>query len=441
MIARALVKENHNVGVIDTDSDALLKLDDTDVLQFLGSGVSMTTLAEAEVKNADILIATTKSDEINMICCFLAKGLGVRYTVARVRDPEYLSSTAFLTREMKIDFVANPERATAREISRMLRLPFAVSIETFAKGLVEMVEMRVDGDEPFIGIPLNQLYSIKKQMPHVLFCGVKRGNDAFIPKGNSMIHEGDSLFVTADYATMTAFFRYIGKNTKAPKDAMIIGGSRIAFYLADILSESGMKTKIIEQDEDKARRIAESLKDSVVLQGDGTDQELLLSEGLKTCESFIALTDRDEENLMAGLYAAKEGCGKVIVKSNRTNYTEMLTAMGMNGIISPSQIARNIILRAVRARVAGGGSIERMYSIMEGQAEALEFIAKGNADYLGIPLSKLTIDKDSLIAVIVRNNKASVPFGADTIEEGDHVVVITKQKGISSLSDVVRYDS
>jgi len=440
MLAHTLVDEKHNVSVIDTDSDALERFDDTDVLEFLGSGVSMDTLNEADIKNADVVISATKSDEINMISCFMAKRLGARYTIARIRDPEYLSSMSFVSKEMKIDYVANPERATAREISRMLRLPFAASIETFARGLVEMVEMRVEGDEPFCGIPLNQLYTVKKQMPRVLFCGVKRGNEAFIPKGNFIIHEGDSLFVTADYATMTSFFRYLGLNTNFAHDAMIIGGSRVAFYLADILNESGVKCKLIELNEEKAIKLEEKLKGTTVIQGDGTDQELLLSEGLKYYDAFIALTDRDEENLMAGLYAAKEGSGRVIVKNNRTNYSELLTEMGMDGIISPTQIARNIILRAVRARAAGGGSIERMYSIMGGQGEALEFITTADANYLGIPLCKLDVDKDSLIAVIVRGNKAYVPFGADTLEDGDRVIVITKRKGIVSLGDVVRFD-
>ena len=247
MLARNLVSETHDVTVIDIDNGPLEKLEDLDVLPIKGNAVSINTLEEADVKHTDILISTMRSDESNMLCCIFAKQVGAKYTIARIREPEYLKSMSFVTSELAINYVANPERATAREISRMLRLPFATSgIETFAKGLVEMVEIRVNGDEPFVGKPISDVFKTRQSNNKVLFCGIKRGNESIIPKGDTIIRAGDNLFVTADYASLTSYLRLIGKNGKAAKDAIIIGGSRTAYYLADALNQSGVKTKIIE---------------------------------------------------------------------------------------------------------------------------------------------------------------------------------------------------
>ncbi len=438
MLARTLADETHDVTVIDQDNAPLEKLEDIDVLPVKGNAVSINTLEEADVKHADIFICTMRSDESNMLSCIFAKQIGAKYTIARIREPEYLKSMSFVTQELAVNYVANPERATAREISRMLRLPFATSgVETFAKGLVEMVELRVAGDEPFVGKPISDVFKSRQANNRVLFCGLKRGDKSIIPKGDTVIQEGDSVFVAADYASLTSYLRYIGKNTKAAKDAIIVGGSRTAYYLANILNESGVKTKLIEMNQERALYLDEMLEDTTVICADGTDQELLLSEGLINADSFIALTDRDEENLMAGLYATRVSKGRVIVKNSRTSYSSLLKEMGLDSIISPTQIACNIILRAVRTRLAGEkAGVERIYRVMDGQAEAIEFVAQEGASYLSTPLSELTVDSDSLVAVIVRGTKVVVPFGSDTIEKGDHVVVMTKRTGLASLEDM-----
>ena len=439
LITENLVQEGNNVSVIDKDEQALDKLSDNlDVLTVKGSCVSVSTLEEADIRHTDILIATTISDETNMLCCLIGKKMGAKYTCARIRDPEYLGSLNFITGELGLDNIVNPDRATAREISRMLRLPFASGIETFSRGLVEMVEIRVGKSEIYSDIPLNQLYTRYKDMPHVLFCAVERDGKALIPKRDFVIREGDSVFVCADPATVTAFFRYAGKNTRSAKDALIVGGSRIAYYLAGLLSESHVKTKIIELDSEKAHRLDEELNDTIVIEGDGTDRQFLLSEGLKTCDAFITLTGRDEENIMAGLYARTVNNGQVIVKNNRANYTQLLSEMGFDGVISPTRIACNIILRAVRARAnSGSSSVERMYKIMNDRAEAIEFIAANGASYLGRPLSELKIDDDAIVAVIVHDNKVHVPFGKDVIQSGDRVLIVTKDKGVKDLADVL----
>lgn len=437
-LANRLVAEGHDVTVIDR-SEAVLEhcLDTLDVMTVKGSGVSFDALTEADVKHADIVIASTMSDETNMLTCLTAKRLGAKYAIARIRDPEYLGSLSSLSKELSIDYVVNPERATAREISRILRLPFAVSIETFARGLVEMVEFRADGTEPFCGVTLDH-YARTTKLPRVLFCAVERGHQPYIPKGDFTIQAGDAVFVAAEPATITEFFKGLGKNTRGAHNAMIVGGSRIAYYLAELLHDTGVKTTIVEHHSEKARWLSEALPAANIIHGDGTDQQLLLSEGLRTTDAFIALTDRDEENLMTGLYATQYANCKVIVKSTRVNYTEMLKNMGMDGIISPLQVACNIILRTVRALANGyGTAVERMYRIMSDKAEALEFIARAGAPYIGIPLRSLNIRSSALVAVIVRGSHVLVPFGDDTIEADDRVVIITCETGIVDLNDVM----
>ncbi|MBQ3079661.1 MAG: Trk system potassium transporter TrkA [Clostridia bacterium] len=439
LLAERLIAEKHDVTLIDRDEAVLEHAMDTlDALTIKGNGVSVATLQEADIKHTDIVIATTVSDETNMLCCLTSKLQGAKYTIARIRDPEYLTSLHFITKELFINYVVNPERATAREISRMLRLPFAASIETFARGRVEMVEIRATGREPFVEIPLKDLYKKHSSLPRVLFCAIERSGRAIIPKGDFIIHSGDKVFIASDTPTISAFFKAMGKDTRGVHDAMIVGGSRIAYYLAQLLQDSGVKTTIIENKPHKARWLSEELKDATIIQGDGTDQQLLLSEGLSDAQSFITLTDRDEENLMAGMYASRHTKGKVIVKSNRTSYSELLKDMGLESIISPTQIACNIVLRTVRARAnADGTTVERMYSLIGGNAEALEFIPRAGASYLGIPLKNLKIHENVLVAVIVRSGHVLVPFGDDTIEADDHVVIITKEMGIVDLGDVI----
>ena len=438
LLAEKLIEEKHNVTIIDRDEAVLDKCNETlDALTVKGSGVSQQTLAEADVDHADIVIATTLSDETNMLCSLTAKKLGAKYTVARIRDPEYLKSLPFLTKELFINYVINPERATAREISRMLRLPFAAGIETFARGLVELVEFRVTGREPFANSPLKDLYRRNPNLPRVLFCIVERDMLPIIPKGDFVIHSGDRVFVAADTTTITSFFKSIGKDTRGVKDAIIVGGSRIAYYLSQSLCASGVETKIIERKIEKARFLSEELEEATIIQGDGTDYELLMSEGLDTVDAFISLTDRDEENLLTGLYAHQNTNAKVIVKNTRLEYPDLLRSMGLESIINPRQIACNIILRTVRARMnTAGTAVERMYKLSGGKVEALEFVVKPNSPYIGIPLKNLEIKNHSLVAVIARKGHARVPFGDDVMQADDHVVIITKETGITDLEKV-----
>ena len=277
-LAQSLVNEGHDVTVIDR-SDAVLQksMDSIDAMFIKGSGVSMETLTEADVQHTDILIAATAGDEINMLACLTGKRLGAQYTIARIRDPEYLSSLPFLQKELAIDYVVNPERATAREISRMLRFPFAGSIETFARGRVEMVDFRAAEGDPVVGVPLKEMYKKNRQLPQVLFCAVERNGEIIIPKGDFEIQGGDRVHVVADVATITRFFDALGKGMDTIRSVIIMGGSRIAYYLASMLLSMKVKVTIIEINGAKARMLSEMLPGADIIEGDGTDQDLLES--------------------------------------------------------------------------------------------------------------------------------------------------------------------
>ena len=439
-LAQHLVDEGHNVTMIERSESVLQKnMDTVDAMFIKGSGVSADTLREADASHADIVIAATMGDEINMLACLTAKRMGAQYAIARIRDPEYLTSLSFLQKELSIDYAINPERATAREISRMLRFPFAGSIETFARGRVEMVDFRAMEGDPVVGIPMKEMYKKNRQLPQVLFCAVERGGKIIIPKGDFVIAPGDRVHVVSDPGTVTRFFDFLGRGMASIRSVMIMGGSRIAYYLADMLLNMKIKTSIIEIKAEKARRLSEMLAGATIIEGDGTDQELLESEGIADVQAFVPLADRDEENLMAGFYAAKRGVKKVIVKSSRDTYTAIMQDMGLDSIISTKSVATNDILRVVRSRSSRNDSaVQRMYRLMDGKAEALEFIAQAGDSFIHVPLKDLHVIPDALVAVIVREGQVKVPFGSDTIEVGDYVVVVSRQPGLSALRQVFR---
>lgn len=439
-LAQSLINEGHDVTVIDRSDTVIQRnMDAMDAMFIHGSGVSAATLKEADVQRADVVIAATMGDEINMLSCLTAKRLGAQYTIARIRDPEYLSTLPFIQKELSIDYVINPERATAREISRMLRFPSSGTVETFARGRVEMADFRAAEGDPVVGVPLRDMYKKNKHLPQVLFCAVERGDDIIIPKGDFTIQAGDRVHVISDVKTITQFFEALNKGSTVIRSVMIMGGGRIGYYLAQTLLGMKIKVSLIEINEERARVLSESLPGATIIHGDGTDQELLESEGLSDVHAFVPLSGRDEENLMAGFYAVQRGVKKVIVKSNRDNYSAIMHNMGLDSIISTKTIACNNILRTVRTRASRStATVERMYRLMDGKAEALEFIADPGAPYIHVPLKNLNVHQDALIGVIVREGQVLVPFGNDTIEAGDHVVVISRRTGVSDLGQIVK---
>lgn len=439
-IAEHLAREGHDVVIVDRSEEVLKHSEDTlDVLCVRGNGANASTLVEAGADKTDIIIAATAGDETNMLCCLMAKRLGAKYAIARIRDPEYNQSLTMLQRELGIDMAVNPERATALEISRLLRFPFASNIESFAKGRVEMVEFRAQETDAVVGVPLHQIAHKLRGIPQVLYAAVERGGEVIIPNGNFVIEPGDRVYVTADMVSITSFFQFLGKKSLRIKNVMLLGGGRISYYLAKMIVPMGVHVSMTEINEQKALHLSEALPEVNVIYGDGTDQDLLEQEGLKQMDAFVALCDRDEENLMTGLFAVRQGVPKVVVKNNRVAYSDIISAMGLDSIVSPKAITCQNILRYVRAREnATGTKVERLYKLVGGKAEAIEFIARAGDPYIGIPLKNLTMRPGTLVGVIVRKGHVVVPFGNDHIEGGDSVVIIACESGITDLNEVIR---
>lgn len=437
-LAAYLAQENHDVTIVDQDATALEKASETlDVMCVRGNGANVRTLLEAGTDEADVLIAVTTNDEMNMVCCLAAKQLGAKYTVARIRDPEYTESLTVLKDKLNIDLVTNPERATAMEISRLLRFPFAINVETFAHGRVEMVEFRVDEFDPIANMSLITLH---QKYPGVLCSAVLRGHEAIIPDGHHVIRAGDRMHVLGDVLSITNFFKKLGKDTKRVKSAMLLGGGHISYYFAKITAGMGMKLSLIEILPEKCRRLSEQLGDEVnIICGDAAEEELLEQENLTQFGALVCLLDRDEENMMTGLYAVRRGVGKVVVKVDRPNYVDVLSDMGLDSVVSPKLTTANAILRTVRAlaRSQSSAVVEKLYRIVEDKVEALEFTAKEGAPYLNIPLSQLRIRKGVLVAVLVRSRKIIIPFGDDHIEAGDTVILIAQARSIGALEDAL----
>ncbi len=436
-LAEYLSKEPHDVTMVDRNLQALNRAQDTlDVMCVRGNGANVATLIEAGVKDADILIAVTTSDETNMVCCLMGKKLGAKYAISRIRDPEYTDSLQMLQEELDIDLVINPERAAAREISRLLRYPFAANLETFAHGKVEMVEFTVSAGDELHGAPLRTL---GKRFSKVLFAAVERDGEPIIPDGEFSLRVGDKVHVVGEVAGITQFFRRIGRNTQRVRSAMLIGGGHISFYLAEIMQDLGVELKIIELSQLKAELLSERLEHVDVVQGDGTEQELLESEHIRSTDALVCLTDRDEENLITGLYGVKVGVPKVVVKVNRLNYLDLIGNLGVESVISPKITTATAILRQVRAlAISQGVAAEKIYRVANGEVEAQEFVAAPGAKYLGKPLSMLRIRKGVLVGVIVRNRKVIVPFGGDHVEAGDRVVLIAKTGQVLGLEDALQ---
>ena len=438
-LAEHLTQEEHDVTVIDKSDEVIEHCSGSlDVICLKGNGANAKVLLEAGVDKANIVIASTESDESNMLACLIAKRLGARYTICRIRDPEFNESQTFLQNELGIDVAINPERATALEISRLLRYPFAGSIESFARGLVEMVEFRALEKDRIIGIPMKDLHQKVPGLPRILYAMVERNGSVIIPDGNFAILPNDKVFVSGDMVTITEFFRFLGRNNQKVRSVMVLGGGRISYYLSRIVVPMGIHVTLFELNPEKARRLSELLPKVDVVLGDGTDQELLQEQGVSQADAFIALSNRDEENLLTALYASRSGVPKTIAKNSRMTYMEILNDLGLDSVISPPYITTSTILRYVRARENGSGThVERLYRLIDGNAEALEFIARKGDPYIGIPLKDLTSRKGSLVSVIVHQGKIIIPFGNDRIDEGDHVVVISSNPGISDLNEVL----
>ena len=437
LLATQLCKEDHDIVVVDQRESALQHTVNTlDVIAVLGNGASYDVQMEAGVDSADLLIAVTNSDELNILCCLVAKKLGAVHTIARVRNPEYTKQLVLMREEMGLSLSVNPELAAAHEVFRTLRFPEASKVETFAKGRVELVEFRIQPGSPLVDQPLSSLY--RQHRVKVLICAIQRGERVLIPDGNEVLRAGDRVHLTASHKELAAFFKSVGVIKRPVKDVMIIGGSRIAYYLARMAIECGMRIKIVERKHERCVELCQALPKARIIEGDGSDQELLLEEGLRDMDAFVALTGMDEENLILSMYAGMEHVGKVIAKVDRQSYLHALSG-NIETVISPKAVTANQILRYVRAmqNSVGSNNVETLYRLVEHQVEALEFRVRQHAHYLGVPLKNLKLKEGLLVACILRKGRPYVASGEDTIELGDSVIVVTTNTKLKDLTDIL----
>ncbi len=439
VICTQLATAGHNITLIDQNVAVLSELSNKfDIIGIVGNGASVSTLRKAGADKTELLIAVTNQDELNILCCASAKKLGTKHTVARVRNPEYTELMQMLRKDLNLSLTINPELAVAKEISRMLRFPFATKIDTCYHGRVELAEFVISEGSPLCDTPLAQLHT--KIGLHFLFCGVVRKDEAYIPKGDFVLQPGDKVCLTAHDDVMMQFFKAIGAYKNPVKDVLIVGGGRITYYLLTFLQKSKISATVIEQDKYRCREIAEKF-DCTVICEDGTKQSVLLEEGVAKTDAFIALSSEDEENAIVSLYAKTQHTKKIITLISAMQYVELFKNVGLESIVSPKYSTTNEILKYVRSlELTKDIQLESLHQLMDDRFEALEIVITEPVEGVtGVPLKQLKLKSDILIATIVHKDKIVIPSGNDKIESGDTVILITKgNHQIDDVKDILK---
>lgn len=441
-LAEQLSREKHDITVIDRKPEAIQQITNiADVRGVVGNGASFEIQMDAGIDTADLMIAVTDADEVNLLCCLIAKKAGGCQTIARVRNPVYHHEIHHIKDELGLSMVINPEWAAAMEMARLLRFPSAIDIDTFANGRIELLRFQLEEQNPLCNNKIKDLHMLSRC--EVLICIVERGNEVLIPSGEVELKAGDMISVVASPVNASRFFKTIGIETNQVKNTMIIGGGKISFYLAKRLLEMGIQVKIIEKDRDACERLCEILPKAMIISGDGTDRELLAEEGLAKAEGFAALTNMDEENVMLALYAKSMSKAKKITKVNRNTFDTIIGSLNIGSLIYPKHITSETILQYVRAMQNSiGSNVETLYRLVDGNAEALEFVIKGKSEVTDIPLQELQLKPHILVCAINRKGKIIIPKGQDCIQEGDSVVIITKDCGAyKDIRDIMKKTS
>lgn len=436
-LAKQLSSEKYDIILIDNNEEKLRKsVERMDVFCVAGEGGSVEVQQRADVPHADLVIACTSTDECNMLSCLIARRLGVRHTIARVRNPIYYKQIDFLKKDLHLSMVVNPELIVAGDITRLLLFPDASKVETFVKGRVELVEFPIHCGK-LEGLSLSELYA--RFQVQVLVCVVESGETVLIPDGDYILKAGDKLHIAASHQNMEQFFKKIALRKEKIKNAMICGGGRVAYYLASQLCNLGMNVKIIERNRERCEELCELLPKATIINGDATEHDLLIEEGIEKTDAFIALTGMDEENIIMSLFASKQSVSKVIVKINEDRRAMMIDELGLDSIVSAKTATADAILGYVRARRNSqcSANVETMYQLLDGRVEALEFIIKSENAYTGVPLKDLNLKVNNIIACIARGRKIIIPNGDDSIQVGDSVVIITMTKQIRDLDDIL----
>lgn len=437
-ITEQLGLEGHDITVIDRDSTVVNDITNNfDVMGLVGNGASYSVLMDAGIEEADILIAVTDSDELNLLCCMIAKKVGDCNTVARVRNPTYNNEIDFIKKELGLAMSINPEYAAATEMARILRFPSAIKIDTFAKGRVEILEFKIPSASILHNMSLIEVAKLIKE--DILVCAVERDDKVVIPNGKFILQENDMISIVASPENSKLFFKKIGVDTQQVEDTIIVGGGTIAYYLAVQLIKMGVSVKIIEQDMKRCEELSKLLPEAMIINGDATNQEVLEEEGISSCSSFVSLTGIDEGNIFLSLFVKNRSNAKVITKINRISFDDIVGTFNLGSIIYPKHITAEYIVRYVRAlQNSIGSNVETLYKIVNKKAEALEFIIQEDAPVTDIPLEEIELKDDILVACINSNGKIIIPNGRTRIKVGDTVVVVSTRTGLHDIKDILK---
>ncbi len=436
-ITARLNEKGNNITVIDTDEGKAKETSEKyDVMAIVGNGATHATQQEAGIKSAHLLIAVTGSDELNLLCCLIAKKAGNCRTIARVRNPEYSLEAPFLKEELGLAMVINPEAAAAMEIARLLRFPSAIKIDTFAKGRTELLKLRIPDGNILHNLTVKEITT--KLRCDILVCTVERGDNVYIANGDFILSEKDIISIIATPKNASDFFNKINYKTNQARNTIIAGGGGTTHYLCDILLKSGIKVKIIEKNLEKCEKLNQLFPKAEIVHGDATNEQLLLMEGVESAASFVSLTNMDEENILLSLFASEHIKGKIITKINRLEFDSVIKKLELDSIINPKSITAERIVRYVRAmKNTIGSNVQTLYSVIKDEVEAAEFIVKEPSKILNTPLMELKFKDNLLIASIVRDGKSIIPRGSDKIQMNDSVVVVSKHLGFNDITDIL----
>ena len=436
-LTEQLVLEGHDISVIDIDGKKVQAVvGRCDVLGVVGNGASYGVLMEAGIEDADLMIAVTQSDEVNLLCCLIAKKAGDCQTIARVRNPVYGKEIGFIKEELGLSMVINPEQTTARDVAQVLKYPSALQVDTFAKGKVEMLQYRIPGESLLVGKRLREVSGIFKGQ--VLICIVERGDDVFVPGGDFVLEKKDIISIVVRKQNVYEFFKTLKLSTHRIHNAMIVGGGRTSYYIAKQLLPMGIQIKIIEADKKRCEELSELLPEALIINSDGTEQGVLEEEGLPMAEAFVAWTDIDEENIMLSLFAKKQSKAKTVTKIEKFSHTGIINAMDLDTVIYPKYNTAEHIIQYVRAMNNSiGSNVETLYRLMDNRVEALEFAVREQSPVVGVSFQQLKLKNNLLICAIIRDGEVITPGGQDQILLGDNVIVVTTQKGLEDIRDIM----
>ncbi len=437
VLVRQLANEGHNLTVIDQDNHVLENLVvHYDAIGVQGNCASKAVLEQASVQDADLVIAVTNADELNLLCCLTAHGINPNiHTIARIRDPEYTEQIMTMRGTFPLSLTVNPEKQAAMEIERLLKFPGFLRRESFAKGRSQIVELRIDAKNKLKNVKLMDMSNVVKC--RVLVCAVLRDGQAMSPSGNFVLQEGDRIFVTASTSDLAILLKNLDIVTRRVRRVLLCGGGRVSFYLAGLLSKDRISVQLIEKNRDHCLALAEVLPDTNVIHGDCSNQSVLEDQGIDQCDAVVALTGLDETNMIVSLYSANRGVAQTVTKLSREESISIANTMALGSIISPKELCSNNIVQYVRAMQNQTGAAVSVHAIADGQAEAVEFVVDNNTPNCDVPLKNIKLKPDVLIASIIHGTQSEIPGGESRFVPGDRVVVVTSRRGLlQQLSDI-----